>query len=140
MRVYVDTSGLFAALVSNDVNHGRARPTLAALLESGAALHTSSYALLESLALLQTRVGLDAASRVHRELRPVLEVHWIDEELHDRAFSRLEERGRRQLSLVDCSGFVVMEEHRIATAFAYDDDFRREGFEVLEERGQVGRF
>lgn len=139
MRVYVDTSGLFAATVSNDVNHGLAKPILAALIDAGAALHTSSYALLESLALLQARVGLDAAIQVQHALRPLMTVHWVDEELHGSAFRRLELRRRRQLSLVDCAGFVVMEQNAITTALAFDDDFRREGFTVLESVEHLDR-
>jgi predicted nucleic acid-binding protein len=137
MRVYVDTSGLFAAIVSNDVNHSLARPTLAALIESHAALHTSSYTLLETLALLQARVGLDAAAQVEHTMRPLLHVHWMTEPLHERAFRRLELRRRRKLSLVDCAGFVVMEERAIQTAFAYDDDFAQEGFTLLESVDQI---
>lgn len=139
MRVYLDTSGLFAATVSNDVNHGLARPILAALIDVGAALHTSAYALLETLALLQSRVGLEAAIQVQHALLPLMTVHWVDEGLHDRAFHRLELRRRRQLSLVDCAGFVVMEENAITTALAFDDDFQREGFTVLVSVDQVSQ-
>ncbi len=44
----------------------------------------------------------------------------------------LEERGRRDLSLVDCVSFVVMRERGVTTALAYDADFEREGFTTIE--------
>ena len=39
MKVFADTSGLFAAIVSNDVMHAPAKATLTALLKTGAGLH-----------------------------------------------------------------------------------------------------
>mgnify|MGYP006292816445 CR=1 FL=1 len=46
---------------------------------------------------------------------------------------------RQQLSLADCAGFVVMEQNAITTALAFDDDFRREGFTVLESVEHLDR-
>lgn len=37
---------------------------------------------------------------------------------------------RRAPSLVDFVSFEVMRERGITTAFAFDDDFRRQGFEL----------
>ena len=129
--VFVDTSALFAALVRNDVMHAQAAATLDRLLELGVDLHASSYVLLETLAILQSRVGLDAARSVEHDLRPLFQITWIDESLHDRAFRRLEMRARRDVSLVDCASFVVMEEIGITAAFAYDADFAEEGFTTI---------
>ena len=135
--VFVDTSGLFAALVRNDAMHEQAAATFHRLLELGVELYSSSYVLLETVAVLQVRVGLEAARRVERELRPLVRMTWIDETLHNRAFQRLELRGRRALSLVDCSSFVVMEEIGIRHAFTYDSDFTDEGFTSVGEPEQV---
>jgi predicted nucleic acid-binding protein len=40
----------------------------------------------------------------------------------------LEQRGKRNLSLVDCMSFVVMKQFSITTALVYDSDFQAEGF------------
>jgi uncharacterized protein len=40
--------------------------------------------------------------------------------------------GRRQISLVDWTSFTVMRERTITHAFAFDDDFERQGFETFE--------
>lgn len=137
MRVFADTSGLFAALVRNDINHPQAKATLALLLDSGAELHATSYHLLELLALLQARVSFEAARSFDRDFRPLLRVIWVDEALHTRAFHRLELRARRSLSLVDCAAFVVMEELGITDAFGYDPDFEQEGFRLVGGPKQV---
>ena len=132
MQVFADTSGLFAAMVRNDVNYSRASRGLSQILRSRDDIHTTSYVLLETLALLQARVGLEAARQFEQALRPLLTVTWVGETLHERAFRRLELRGRKSLSLVDCASFVVMEQTGIDVAFAFDSHFRDEGFELFE--------
>jgi len=46
----------------------------------------------------------------------------------------LEERNRRGLSLVDCASFVVMRRYGIEEAFAFDEDFEKEGFRLYQLR------
>ena len=129
--VFADTSGLFAALVSNDRRHGRAEPLLRELLSEGVALHVTSYSLLETFTLLQSRVGLDAALRFESVFQPALQTTWVDLELHQRALSRLERIGSRTVSLVDCCSFVAMEQLGLKRAFGYDPHFTEHGFELL---------
>ena len=130
--VYADTSGLFAALVANDQMHARAKRALTRLVEDGAELHVGSYALLETMALLQSRVSLEAALQFERSFGPLLRVTRIDEKLHARSVRRLELRRSRELSLVDCSSFVIMEDLGLPEAFAYDPHFAREGFRLIQ--------
>ena len=132
MTVFADTSGIFAALVRNDANHEPARETLAGLLDDPeATITTTDFVLLETMALLQARVGLDAALKFDRDLRPVLDVTWVDSALYSRAIRRLNLRQRRRVSLVDCISFVTMEEAGLRTAFSYDQHFADEGFDTL---------
>lgn len=134
MKIYADTSGLFAALVKNDIMHSKAGPTMEKLLEEGAEIHVTSYVLLETMALLQARVGLDAARQFEQVLRPLLQVHWVEESLHEKAFKRLELRGTRGVSLVDCTSFVTMEDAGIRSVFGYDEHFTEEGFHLVEKQ------
>jgi predicted nucleic acid-binding protein len=130
MKVFVDTSALFATLVRNDYMHVRARETFQRLVEQSAELYTTSYVVLETIALLQARVGLDAARSFQHEFLSIFKVCWVDQSLHDKAFRRLELRARREISLVDCTSFVWMEESGITHAFAYDEHFTAEGFKL----------
>jgi predicted nucleic acid-binding protein len=136
--IYIDTSGLFAALVHNDRLHGDAKETMARLLQGNLVLHMTSYGLLETLALLQSRVSLGAARQVEEVIRPLFEITWIDERLHRQAFRRLEQRGSRNVSLVDCAGFVVMEMKGIRSVFGYDSHFRDEGFDLIRTSSDLG--
>ncbi len=130
MKVFVDTSAFFATLVRNDYMHVRARETFERLIGWPVELHTTSYVVLETIALLQARVGLDAARSFQHEFLSIVKVCWVDQSLHEKAFRRLELRGRREISLVDCTSFVWMEESGVARAFAYDEHFSAEGFTV----------
>jgi len=53
---------------------------------------------------------------------------WIDAARHRNAERLLFQRRRRAINIVDAASFVVMREFSIETAFAFDDDFKREGF------------
>jgi len=126
--VYADTSGLYAVLDADDTRHGEASTILRSLLEGGALLVTSNYVVTELTALVQGRLGLDAALQVHRGLLPALEVVYVDRELHQRAVAAWTVARRRGLSLVDCAGFELMRDLGVFTALAFDRHFEEQGF------------
>ncbi len=130
-EVYADTSGLFAALVASDSHHDTAGPLLHAMLEGDVLLVTSSYVVLETAALLQSRLGLEPARRFLAEFVPALDVAWVDEDLHGRGVAAMRAANRSRVSLVDWVGFELMRELAIGTAFAFDRHFQDEGFTLL---------
>ncbi|HLE59728.1 MAG TPA: PIN domain-containing protein [Candidatus Limnocylindria bacterium] len=129
MTIFVDTSAMIAVLHIDDTNHALASDVLRRYVD--APLVTHNYVVLEAAALIQRRFGLAAVRLLLERLVPALEVVWIDEERHDRAMGSLLARRRRSVSLVDWASFDLMRERGIQDAFAYDDDFRREGFTLL---------
>jgi len=131
VRVYVDTSAFYAVLDADDQHHPPARDTWVTLLEEGASLFTSNYNLVETCALLQHRLGLDALRVFRGQVLPVLNVIWVDEEVDRAAWSALLTAGRRRLSLVDCVSFEVMRRAGIGTAFTLDPHFGEQGFTVV---------
>ena len=72
MKVFVDTSALFALVTADDANHRVARETWQVLLDEGATLLTSSYVVVEASGLFQARLGLEAVRALHENLLPVL--------------------------------------------------------------------
>jgi uncharacterized protein len=129
--VYVDTSALYATIVADDPDHGAAASTFSQLRGEAAVLRTTSYVLVETTALLQARVGVRAVRALHDDLRAVLEVTWVEQYLHDAAMAALLAADKRRQSLVDWVGFSLMRQEGIATAFAFDDDFSAEGFQLV---------
>ena len=130
-EVFVDTSALFALLVETDENHEAARTVVPSLRDQHADLVTSSFVVLETVTLLQSRIGIAAVRILYRDLLPLLKVAWIDEDLLHRAMSALLASSRRRVSLTDWSSITLMRERGIAHAFAFDDDFARQGFELV---------
>ena len=78
MTVFVDTSALYAVLDADDDHHSSAKDTWVDLLENRDGLQTDNYVLLETLALLQSRLGMTAVNKFTTDVLPVLNVSWVD--------------------------------------------------------------
>jgi predicted nucleic acid-binding protein len=71
MTVYVDTSAIFALLDHRDYNHPLASQRLSWLFSPDVTMMTSNYVVVESCALLQRRVGLEAVETFRKQILPV---------------------------------------------------------------------
>lgn len=129
--IFLDTSAIYALADVEDPNHERARDRFRVLLGAGEDFLTHNYVLLESIALVQNRLGLPSALRVAREAQ-LFDVEWVDEAMHDEAMERLARSGQRRVSLVDQVSFLVMRRRGVAAALAFDRDFVEEGFRLYE--------
>ena len=131
--IFVDTSALYAVLDRDDQAHESARDAWIGWLsdERDISLLTSNYVLVESFALLQSRLGIEAVRAFHDDLLPVLQLQWTTPEDHEIATQALLLAGRRQLSLVDCTSFQLMRRLGVSQAFAFDRHFEEQGFELL---------
>ena len=89
-----------------------------------------SYVVIETAALVQRRLGMAALRRLHEDLLAVMHTHWIDRDLHIAAVAASLTAGRRAISLVDWTSFIVMRRLGISTAFAFDAAFIEQGFTV----------
>lgn len=131
MTVFVDTSALYAILDADDDQHSRAEAEWRRLVRGVSGLLTTSYVLVETTALVQHRLGMEAVDVLEQDIRPVLRVEWIDEALHATGVASMLAAGRRGLSLVDCVSFSVMARAGLREAFAFDDHFAARGFSCL---------
>lgn len=128
--IFLDTSAIYALADRADPNHQRAARHFATALASEERFLTHSYVLVESMALLQHRLGLAQALAFAEDARK-FEVEWVTSAVHARAVARLRKAGRRQMSLVDCVSFLTMQARGVDTAFAFDTHFEDEGFRIL---------
>lgn len=131
MSVYVDTSAFLAVLNADDRFHAPAQRRWVQLIESGTPVFCNNYVLVETVAILQNRLGLDAVIAFQNDVVPVLVILWVDEDLHRRAMSALLAAQRRRLSLVDCASFESMRRVGLRQTFAFDAHFEQQGFEVF---------
>jgi len=131
MVIFADTSALYALLDADDHNHTAAKAAWVSWLDQSISLVCSNYVLVETIALVQRRLGMEAARRFCQEMTPLFQVYWVDQEVHSAAVSMLLTVGVRNLSLVDCASFELMRRLGIRTAFAFDRHFAQQGFICL---------
>ena len=132
-KVFIDTSAFYALMDRSDSYHLSASKLWAHILDKGYYLKTSNYVTVETLALLQNRLGFEAADLWARDVLGIVETLWIDKLLHNLAFEIWLSLGRRKLSLVDCTCFVIMRQDKMEKVFGYDKHFTEHGFEILNE-------
>ncbi len=130
--IFLDTSAIYAWADTGDPNHRSAIRRLQAILESGEELLTHNYVLVESIALLQARLGLVAAAKLAKDSTAFV-IEWVDADLHASGIEDLKRSKKRRVSLVDHISFLVMSRHNLETAFAFDPDFTAAGFRLFKE-------
>ena len=91
---------------------------------------THNYVLVEAMALVQSRLGLEAAVRLAEDCW-AFRVEWVDEATHEEAIRRLARSAKRRVSLVDQVSFLVMRRRGVRVALAFDSDFEEVGFQIL---------
>lgn len=131
MSVFVDTSAFLAVLDADDRFHARAREIWERLVTGEEDLISTSSVLVEAFALVQRRLGMEAVRAFEEDVVPGVRVVWVGEPHHRAGVAALLTAARRELSLVDCVSFLVMRELKIGRAFAFDEDFKRQGFETM---------
>jgi predicted nucleic acid-binding protein len=129
--IFLDTAALLAIINVEDINHEIAKTTWLSFISEDATLVTNNYVIVESIALIQNRLGIRSVQKLSTELLPLIEILWIDEDQHRDAIDHVIGSNRRNLSLVDCSSFDTMHRLNIDTAFTFDEHFREQGFSVI---------
>ncbi len=125
-RVFADTSYFIAAIVPNDVAHGRAK----ALDNQSLQLVTSAWVMSELAAYLAAPRNRPLFNRLLASLRASHSVVLIPatQELFDRGAELYAAREDKAWSLVDCISFVVMQLENLTDALTTDHHFTQAGF------------
>ncbi len=129
-RILVDTSAFYALSSVADQFHERATNQYAALIDQRAALYTTSYVLVECMALIHRRLGFAKLETFVSSVQDSVTVVWLDGQHHWAAWHIMNSRQGRGLSFVDMTT-VVLANALNAKVFAFDEDFAREGLEVI---------
>jgi uncharacterized protein len=131
MSIFIDTSGFIAVLDMDEANHHGAAKIWMDILMSEEPLVTTNYVLVETVALVQHRLGMKAIKMFQQDIVPALRIEWIDEAMHQTAMGIMLAAARKHLSLVDCASFETMRLFEITTAFTLDKHFKEQGFMCL---------
>lgn len=130
-RVLLDTAAVYAVHSPADEFHYRAANEHEKLVDRGREAWITSYALVETVALLQMRMGFGAVT-AFAEWASFLQVQviYIDEPLHRSAWERYTADEGRGLSFVDWVTAIAARELD-AQVFTFDGGFARLGFSVV---------
>ncbi len=131
MSVFVDTSAFLAMLDRAQRRHDDVANAWRGVVAADRPLVTSNYVLVESFALLQRRVGMQAVRVLVARFLPLVETVFTTDQVHAAATSAFLTADRRRLSFVDCVSFELMRQRGISEVLSLDADFQREGFRLL---------
>ncbi|MFH1260242.1 MAG: PIN domain-containing protein [Elusimicrobiota bacterium] len=131
MTIFIDTSAILAILDADDQNYKKAKKKWEELISKEATLVCSNYVLIETVALVQNRLGMKAVRSFQEDVVPMLTIEWVDEIIHQDGVTSVLAANRRELSLVDCVNFDFMRQLGIKTVFAFDKHFKERGFECI---------
>jgi len=129
---FVNTSAWFAYANRAYRDH---RNVKSVFTHFGGRLVTSNFVMAETVTLCMRRLGHRVAVMLGDTLlySRTIDLVRLTPEDEQAAWSLFKERSDKQYSFTDCTSFVIMRRHGLATALALDEDFAHEGFEVLPE-------
>jgi predicted nucleic acid-binding protein len=131
MTFFIDTSGFLSILDADDENHSRAKTKWEDLISKEATLVCSNYILVETFALIQHRLGMEAVRAFQEDIFPLLTIEWVNESIHQTGVMSMLAADKKRLSLVDCISFNMMRRQGIKSAFVFDRHFKEQGFECV---------
>ncbi len=131
MKVFVDTSAFIAVLDADDENHSKAKEIWRELVSKEEILLSTNYVLVETLAIVQHRLGIEAVRALQEDIFPILNIEWIDEHVHQAGIISVLTAMRKKLSLVDCVSFNIMRQLGIKKAFVFNTHFKEQGFNCI---------
>lgn len=136
MSIFVDTSVWYAAVDKGDGDNARARK----ILSTDEPLLTSDHVLIETWALVRSRINDNAARRFWEGLRSgVATIETVSAADLETAWQIGESHADQGFSLVDCTSFAVMRRLGVERAASFDHHFaifrfgpkRRHAFTIL---------
>jgi uncharacterized protein len=129
-RVFVDTSGFFALLARDDINHEHAQELFTRAARERWRLLTTNIVTFETHALLLNRVrsGREVAlaflDRFPNDQVQLIRFRQLDT---DKAIAILRSHRDKKYSLCDAHSFAVMERLKLSDAISFDRHFRTYG-------------
>lgn len=123
--IFVDTGAFVALMRQKDRHHEAARNFMAA----PPPLVTSDYVVDETVTLLLTRIGRDAAERFLESIRSsrLLRLEMVGKEGFNQAESVFLYHKDKEWSFTDCTSFAIAKRLGIEEVFGFDHHFEQMG-------------
>jgi len=127
----MDTGAFFAILDSGDEFHKESKDTFLMLIGDKEMFHSSNYIIIETMVLVQNRLGLNALRAFQDDIVPIINIHWVDERIHNIAVSSLLIARRKNISFIDYTSFELMRLLGLKKVFTFDKHFEEQSFKLL---------
>ncbi len=129
--VFVDTSALLPLMDRDASEHDEVVEAVRDLAGENTPLFTTSYTLVEAGALVRNRLGIEAFRALGSVVLEAVEIVWVDEALHRKAWRKVASAGSKGPSLVDWVSFITMRNMGIEHALTLDRHFVEQGFSKI---------
>jgi predicted nucleic acid-binding protein len=132
MTLFVDSSGWIGLFGTGDKYHLHAARAFRRLETRPHRLITSDYIIDETLTHLLVTYGHHIALRFGRWVlsAPFVDKFRIDEAIWQAAWEMFQSYDDKQWAFTDCTSFVLMRQHNLNRAFAFDRHFEQAGFQL----------
>lgn len=131
--IFIDTSGFFAMLVSDDDRHSAAAKVLARAQKRKQRFVTTDYVLDEAATLFKARRRAHMLAQLYERLdhSQACRIEWTDAERFHEVRTFFLKHADKDWSFTDCLSFTVMSKLRLRDALTKDGHFRQAGFVPL---------
>jgi len=132
-EIFIDTSGFFAMLASDDDGHSAAAKVVARAQKRKRRFVTTDYVLDESATLLKARRKVHLLVQLYERLdnSQACRIEWTDSERFHEVRTFFLKHADKDWSFTDCLSFTVMSRLSLRDALTKDDHFRQAGFVPL---------
>ncbi len=132
LKIFVDTSAFVSLQDKSDPNHEKAGKFALKLQELNAQLYTSSEIIGEALTVIARKLGKSQALQFYRGyLKSGIEEIFISARLNESTKKLFFTVKSKNISYIDCSNVIAMENAKIKSIFAFDQDFKKLGVLVF---------
>lgn len=131
--IFIDTSGFFALLASDDSRHAAAARIVAAAQKRKRGFVTTDYVLDETATLLKARRKTHLLASLFDRLDQsrACRIEWTASERFHEVRAYFLKHADQEWSFTDCLSFRVMKELRLRDALTKDAHFLQAGFTAL---------
>lgn len=132
-EIFIDTSGFFALLASDDDRHAVAAKLVGVARKRKRGFVTTDYVLDETATLLKARRKTHLMAKLFERLdqTQACRVEWTNSERFQSARRFFLKHADQAWSFTDCLSFVVMSDLRLRDALTKDEHFRQAGYTAM---------
>lgn len=132
-EIFIDTSGFYALMVSDDPAHRHSARVLDAARRACTGFVTTDYVLDETATLLMARGKVHLLEKLWQTMdaAKACRIEWMNPGLFLEARAMMMRYANRAFSFTDCSSFVLTRKLKIRKVLTKDGHFAEMGFEVL---------